>query len=289
MIGRAFSRFVRREPEVLILLYHRIATLQPDRWSIAVTPDHFAEHMDVLRSRTNVARLSDVDDILATPNAGRPTVIVTFDDGYADNLHNALPILAGYDVPATFFIATEAVLNHEEFWWDELERLVPDESFDVTWRELRDAEPHARAARMRSLRELTPLPPRDTHRVLRSDELRTLAAHPLVDIGGHTASHSRLAALTPAAQKAEVEAGKQALEPMVGKRVTSFAYPFGRSADYTAETMQIVREAAFSNACANQAGLTTRASDRFALPRLYVRDCDGDQFTKLLRDQGLHA
>src|SRR5262249_44705633 len=54
----------------------------------------------------------------------RGTVVVTFDDGYADNATTALPLLERYDVPATCFVTTSAVASSREFWWDELERLL---------------------------------------------------------------------------------------------------------------------------------------------------------------------
>ena len=52
------------------------------------------------------------------------STVITFDDGYADNLHNAKPLLERYDIPATVFVVTEYIDQGREFWWDELERLL---------------------------------------------------------------------------------------------------------------------------------------------------------------------
>jgi peptidoglycan/xylan/chitin deacetylase (PgdA/CDA1 family) len=51
-------------------------------------------------------------------------VVVTFDDGYVNNLVNAKPLLERYDVPAAVFVAGGPSDEGLEFWWDELERLL---------------------------------------------------------------------------------------------------------------------------------------------------------------------
>ena len=51
-------------------------------------------------------------------------MVVTFDDGYADNLYNAKPLLDRYDIPATVFVTAGCIGQEREFWWDELERLL---------------------------------------------------------------------------------------------------------------------------------------------------------------------
>ncbi len=55
---------------------------------------------------------------------GRSLVAITFDDGYADNLYDALPLLEKHGLPATVFVCTGPVTQGAEFWWDTLERLL---------------------------------------------------------------------------------------------------------------------------------------------------------------------
>jgi peptidoglycan/xylan/chitin deacetylase (PgdA/CDA1 family) len=50
--------------------------------------------------------------------------VISFDDGYADNLEQAKPWLEAYEIPATVFVAAGQVGQQEEFWWDELDRLL---------------------------------------------------------------------------------------------------------------------------------------------------------------------
>src|SRR5215467_4451596 len=100
----------------LILMYHRIAELQSDPWGLAVSPRHFAEHLEVLRRHGQPRPLAQTVKALQRQGlpGGRP-LVVTFDDGYADNLYNAAPLLDRYDVPATVFLTTGYIDGAREF------------------------------------------------------------------------------------------------------------------------------------------------------------------------------
>ena len=112
------------EGGVLILLYHRVATLKSDPWGLAVTPDRFAEHLEVLREYATPMKLGDLSVALRNGRLPDRAVVLTFDDGYFDNLTNAKPLLERYEVPATVFVASGFIGQKREFWWDELDRLV---------------------------------------------------------------------------------------------------------------------------------------------------------------------
>lgn len=114
----------RFTPTGLVLLYHRVAELPSDPQLLCVTPQHFAEHLEVLRKHARPMRLPQLPQALQDGNLPRRMVIVTFDDGYADNLHNAQPLLKRYDIPATVFVTTGHIGQEPEFWWDELDRLL---------------------------------------------------------------------------------------------------------------------------------------------------------------------
>jgi peptidoglycan/xylan/chitin deacetylase (PgdA/CDA1 family) len=108
----------------LILMYHRVAELEIDPWSLSVTPPHFAEHLEVLQKHYQPLSLPQLVEALRENKLPDRAVVVTFDDGYADNFYNAKPLLEKYNIPATFFISTGAIGQNREFWWDELERLL---------------------------------------------------------------------------------------------------------------------------------------------------------------------
>jgi hypothetical protein len=123
---------------------------------------------------------------------------------------------------------------------------------------------------------------RPTHRAMSPDEVASLAAGGLVEIGAHTVTHPVLAALPAAGQRDEIWGSKSRLEGILGHPVTAFAYPYGSPTDSTAETVTIVREAGFACACTTFAGAVWRGTDRFLLPRTLVRDWDGEEFLRRL-------
>jgi len=122
--GLALSRESPTMPaSAAILLYHRIADVRSDPWTLAVTPTRFAEQLKLLRQRVAVLSLSELLSGLRDGTLPERSVAVTFDDGYKDNLKTARPLLEQYDVPATFFVTTSILKGSRNFWWDDLERL----------------------------------------------------------------------------------------------------------------------------------------------------------------------
>ncbi|PZV27797.1 MAG: polysaccharide deacetylase [Snowella sp.] len=108
----------------LILTYHRVAQVKRDPWCLCVTPQHFNEHLEVLQKYYNPLSLQQLVKALGENRIPERAVVVTFDDGYADNFYHAKPLLEKYNIPATFFISTGYIGQNREFWWDELERLI---------------------------------------------------------------------------------------------------------------------------------------------------------------------
>jgi peptidoglycan/xylan/chitin deacetylase (PgdA/CDA1 family) len=107
----------------MILLYHRVAALDTDPQLLAVTPENFAAHLDFLREFATPMSLGDLVRATRAGAAPRNAVAITFDDGYADNLQFASPLLHARDIPATVFVATAGSANTSEFFWDDLDRI----------------------------------------------------------------------------------------------------------------------------------------------------------------------
>ena len=280
-LGRAVREWLDRS-RPLILMYHRVARLEHDPWHLAVSPERFAEQIEVLTRERRVVPLRRLADELALGGDGKPLAAVTFDDGYRDVLTAGAPVLRRFDCPATMFVTTGAVGSQESFWWDTLTRallgpralppaleitvagrehrwrLPPGDGGDaatvVSRRELHDRmhaalRPLSGDERRRALQALVewagdaPLEPDPT---LSADELRTLAADGLVEIGAHSVTHPTLPLLGREEKRAEILGSRHACEAILGRPVPTFAYPFG---DHDEECVAVAGEAGFALAC----------------------------------------
>jgi peptidoglycan/xylan/chitin deacetylase (PgdA/CDA1 family) len=110
-------------PGAIILVYHRIAELPLDPQLLSVEPQRFAEQLEILKKYCSPLSLKKLHQALRDRELPRNAVAITFDDGYADNLAQAKPLLERYAIPATVFVTAGHVGCGREFWWDDLERI----------------------------------------------------------------------------------------------------------------------------------------------------------------------
>lgn len=334
---RRIARNIRNKfvsSKALILIYHRVNEVMTDPQLLCVSPKNLAEQLDVLQKNFKPVRLQHLAQTFQDRLHPRRMVAITFDDGYADNLHNAKPLLERYEVPATIFVTTGYVGARREFLWDELDRLLlqpgtlPEKleleihgklhewnlgpathysqdayQYHRSWNVLNGTNSGPRQKLYHSLcTQLSTLSTEEiqdvlgklriwakthpigrlSHRILRDEEISQLDASDFVEVGSHTVSHPNLSSLPVYVQRTEIKTSKQYLEDIVGHPVTTFSYPYGSQADYTANTVKIVQASGFECACSNFADVVWRGSDRFQLPRVLVRNWDGDEFTKQL-------
>jgi peptidoglycan/xylan/chitin deacetylase (PgdA/CDA1 family) len=148
---------------------------------------------------------------------------------------------------------------------------------------LRRVPAEDRRAALDELTRIAGAPGRSTHRPLSPEQLARVSEGRLVDVGAHATTHSPLSALTTDAQRSEIADSRARLREITGREPAGFAYPFGGRADYTRTTVALVREAGFALACSNMPGLVRWRSDPFQLPRVLVRNWDGDTFAARLR------
>ncbi|HUP24833.1 MAG TPA: polysaccharide deacetylase family protein [Thermoanaerobaculia bacterium] len=248
---------------------------------------HLADSFAIVNVATAASRLRDPE-----PLAG-DLLVLTFDDGYADNAEVAWPVFEDQGATATFFLTT-GFLDGEPLW------------FEVAGRALRAlARPGVGAvasleeALRRSLPAWGPdrsvfetvnrmkyLAPRQRERLvsLMSDLARSegAPARPMSweqaraireaggEIGAHTISHPILSKLERKEQEREIVGSRERIAAELGREPASFAYPNGSRRDFDATTRDIVARAGFEAACTTVRGSNDRASDRLCLNRLGV-------------------
>jgi peptidoglycan/xylan/chitin deacetylase (PgdA/CDA1 family) len=114
----------RSSPHGVILLYHRVADAPSDPYLLCVSQRRFGEHMEVLRKLGHPMLVGDLCEGLRQRKLPARALAVTFDDGYADNLLHARPLLERHEIPATFYATAGYIGTRREFWWDEVERTL---------------------------------------------------------------------------------------------------------------------------------------------------------------------
>ncbi len=280
----------------LILTYHSVLDERWRPWidpTYAVTARQFERHVAFLAKHRNVISMSELQAYVAdgrTPPKG--SVVITFDDGYLNNLTTAAPILAKAGLPATFYLATGYVSEQRNQWIDTLfvafrrrrnhQLDLDGHRYDLgAWAD----EQRAHAALCERLLPAT-LPERreildDVRRQLRPDaappaltmgwrDVQALEAFsPDFEFGAHTRHHLDLSVLSEDDIRAEVAASVADVENGLDRKVHHFSYPFGRL-DSTGG--RVIKELGLSSAVLTEpAGAIGAGSDLHALPRQTAR------------------
>lgn len=290
-----------------VLLYHRVGSARSDVHGLCLSPAAFRQQLEVLKRHFFPMSLQALTAALEAGRVPPGAVALTFDDGALDNLEQASPLLVEAGVPATFFVTGEGWHGAHEFWWDALERALlgggprpaslPPELADgrllatatTAQREaahralyplLYALTPEGRDERVAALLRWSGVPaPTVGHRPLEAAELRRLAARPGHELGAHGARHLPARSLTEARAETEIVQHRAQLEALLGKPVTSFAYPFGELSPVASAA---VARAGFSRAVTCDARAACASDDLLHLPRLEPKETDTATFREWL-------
>jgi peptidoglycan/xylan/chitin deacetylase (PgdA/CDA1 family) len=274
-----------------ILMFHRVLPVPDALRPGEVVAAMFDRQMAFLARHFSVLPLTEAVDRLRRGVLPLRACCITFDDGYADNLRVALPILERYRLPATVFVATGYLDGG---------RMFNDTVIDAVARaagptlDLRDpglgqhrltTGYERQAAVSAILEQVKYKPPTEREAaveqvvrlagggqlprdiMLTSEQVRELSCRGL-EIGGHTVAHTILSTLDDDTARREMTMGKQQLEAITGNPVRAFAYPNGRPhRDYAARHVALAKEVGFDLAVTTASGVGNRDSDVFQLPR----------------------
>lgn len=292
-----FTARLLRTDGAIILMYHSVANqkqaahIDPRNH---VPPDIFEAQINYLLQNRTVVSLPDLLCCMQQGNPlNRKAVVITFDDGYLDNLTIAAPILERHGLPATLFLPTGYIDRGETQWVDQVYTAfkfrgrntliwgagpVNEYHLDITDQystgymavcsSLLIASPSRRRMLLTNLyRQLHPstTPPRLT---MTWEDVRNLVTHyNCFEIGAHSCEHTAMPTLDCQNAQQELQACTRRIEEKLGNRPRYFSSPYGRS---TQEVRQLVAKAGFE---ASFGGTTTgpiinKSTDPYALPRV---------------------
>jgi peptidoglycan/xylan/chitin deacetylase (PgdA/CDA1 family) len=219
---------------VMLLFYHRVADEQPNPWTI--TNDGFLAQIDWFSENFDFVSLEEAQRRLRH-GSNRPSLHITFDDGYAENCHKALPLLIKREIPFTYFVTIGNVLEQRPF-------------------------PHD-VALGQSLKPNT------------VDEIQALA-NAGVEIGNHTWNHADLGNIrTNALEKEVTQPGKE-LAQITGKRMRYFSFPFGRVENLSRKVSRRLLDEGYEGVCSAYGGYNFPGKAMAELDAFHLQRFHGD-------------
>ncbi|MBL8268388.1 polysaccharide deacetylase family protein [Steroidobacter sp.] len=290
------------------LTYHRVlpAAAQADSFStgaIVVTPATFRRHMQLLRRAFNPLTADQFAAALAAGKLPPRACIVTFDDGWLDNLEHALPILQECSVPAVLFIATDYIGTDRCFWQETLARALfaaagaPDRSTALfaelgdervpklppaeakaairrlidRWKSQPQEQIDALLARVQSALQSWGVTVPATHpdRFLSWAQVNELHASGVVTIGSHCRTHTPLTKLKTAQVSEELQSSRQIIRDRSGVDPLDMAYPNG---DHDAGIAAAVSDSGYRTAFTTVRGHVTPDANAFTLRRINIAE-----------------
>lgn len=279
-----------------VLIFHRVLPESDPLFPEEIHARRFDELCGWLAAWFNVLPL---DLAVARMQAGTlpaRAACITFDNGYADNYHMAMPILQRHGLTATFFIAT-GFLDGGRMWndtlietvrrCDDLSALALD-GLPVFASEARQSRVSLIAAQQAAIVSLInhikyrPVAERISlteeiaklanvqlpqNLMMTSTEVKTMRQTGM-QIGAHTVSHPILAKLTDDQARQEIGDSKRFLEQLLGERISVFAYPNGKPGeDYLPQSVDVVRSLGFDAAVSTEWGVSRRGDDPLQIKR----------------------
>ena len=249
----------------------------------------FARQMQYLKHTFRIVHPDDFEqESLPASGKRKPAVVLTFDDGFANNATIVRPILEDLQIPALFFISTRHLQPGRYLWFIHARALFTLWSADMvrllgrTWKlGLPAARQQALGAFMKATRN-APIeeiyrdlaqypvelytPPEVIEQELRGmteGEVAAASRSHLIVIGAHSCNHPYLTTCTTHQLAEEIVGAKATLERICGRTITMFAYPAG---DYDVAVASAIRRFGFTLAFTVNPHTPVRDA-RLAIPR----------------------
>lgn len=198
VVLRNFYRRLKGQYPVLILAHHLVSD-RPHRMGIST--EDFFQQIRYLQKHYRIVGLLEATELLRSGKVQVPTVVLTFDDGYADNFLNLRAVANETGIPTTLFITTHPVESGKEFEHDTAKGMTG--FFPMTW-----------------------------------DQIQYWSSRG-AEFGSHTRTHMDCGTQDQSKLQAEIVGSKEDLEAQLGKPVRLFAFPYGQRKNMSPEALHL--------------------------------------------------
>jgi peptidoglycan/xylan/chitin deacetylase (PgdA/CDA1 family) len=279
----------------IILLYHRIINDETRFLDKGPVVHHyikrFREEVAYLKRNFHILSMDELCDIVhAGSPLKKPSLIITFDDGYLDNYTLAYPVLRELGVPAIIYLTTGLIGTNGRTWPDQIEHALlktMKESFDFPeifhdgkvhiGTENEKAKINTRIAqalkqipdskRKELLRKLfrtldvSEIQENDDARMMLNwDEITEMAKNGIT-CGSHSHTHPILSKMPLAEAKDDILKSKKILEEKLKSPIRHFAFPNGRPEDFSEELKAYCRAIGFETIASVTYGVNSASAD----------------------------
>ena len=297
----------RNRHRLLIVCYHGVARPGDDPHWLLMPAAEFERQLAYLARHY---RVRPMDDALADLWAGRiavPTACITFDDGYRNNLTEALPRLEAAGLPATIYLATGLVGTTRRLWTTEIDlacvatrapsiaidgliapipipgdrtgRLAVADRLKGVLKSLPAVRRRAAHSALLEGMGIDSVQDAGTFAIMSWDDVRTMEESGGVTFGGHTIEHDIVSRLDDTDVEHEIGGSMRDVASRCSRPTSTFAYPNGTAADFDARSAAAVAGAGGTAAVTTIEGLNDAGTDRFALRRITLGGSVGfDEF-----------
>ena len=284
-----------------IFMLHRVSPkrhggFSPNR-GLMVTPEYLdAVLCDVKQAGLDIVSLEEARSRITSGDTSNRFACFTLDDGYKDNLEYAYPVFSKHKAPFTIYVPSDYPDGKGELWWVGMEEVIASASeikfktgndtarlrcvtveekstaFERIYNHYRNQDYEAQRGLISGLCDAHGVDMGALCRdlIMTWDEIRKLAADPLVTIGAHTVSHHALAKLPEQRARDEMKHGADRIEKELGAWPEHFSYPYGSPDSAGPREFSIARELGFKTAVTTRKGVLfpEHVDHLTALPRV---------------------
>lgn len=290
---------------VSVFLFHGV-TPRGDFGVRNYTGKHLAQDsfVDILQHLAGSGHPASMDDLLAhvtgVERCPPRSFVITFDDGFWNNVSVAAPILSDLGVPATFYVTSDFIDLGAMSWVDRIEAAVASTSLSEVVCPHPVEGTHRVASTEERIRFMSIVrrnvkgdPSTDSDefadllvdlllggqsadtievldRKLSWEDVRRLEADPLFTVGGHGRTHRILGYLDSVEMRSELVHCIGQLRAHGGAKAEHFSYPEGFAGSFSAELIDVLRELSVKSGVTTEPGSNSRGQDAMTLKRYFV-------------------